>query len=198
MSAALLEEVSVVLEGRVVYRSGLLSAAAPLPGMSNSGACRPRRRLPLLQASWPRLLLMQKSHNHTCWDVIQHAVDLGFSNATASHLWMLYCFPWRTVVIPIMVEINLLTIRKWQNYSWMLLSGSSASLQTPELSTVRLNRAIERLCLLRRELLCSYRHFKVLCSLLCIWPRLSSCSLSMSWFYLNPGSHWWLLVMMDG
>lgn len=61
-----------------------------------------------------------------------------------------------------MMEINLLTIRKWQNYSRMLLSGSLASAQTPELSAVRLNRAIERLCLLRREPLCSYRHFKVL------------------------------------
>lgn len=46
------------------------------------------------------------------------------------------------MIRPVMIEVNLATI-KWHSYSWMLLSSCLASAQAPELSAVRLNRAIE-------------------------------------------------------
>lgn len=41
-----------------------------------------------------------------------------------------------------MIEVNLAAVQ-WHSYSWMLLSSSLVSAQAPELSAVRLSRAVE-------------------------------------------------------
>lgn len=45
------------------------------------------------------------------------------------------------MIRPVMTEVNLAAV-KWHSYSWTLLSSDLASAQTPELSAVKLNRAI--------------------------------------------------------
>lgn len=67
------------------------------------------------------------------------SVDL---DATASHLSILHSFPWSAVIRPVVMEVNLAAVKQ-HGYSWMLLSNSLASAKAPDLSAVRLNRAIE-------------------------------------------------------
>lgn len=71
--------------------------------------------------------------------VEMQSVDL---DATASHLSILHSFPWNAVIRPVVMEVNLAAVKQ-HGYSWMLLSNSLASAKAPDLSAVRLNRAIE-------------------------------------------------------